>query len=492
MRRPAALLFVLALTLLPTRILQAQESAATPAQQPAAAGQSSVPPPPQQPAPASSPNAAPAPAPAAATPAPKPAPPPTPHVPGTISKTDRERALGILDSTMKGIQENYFDPNLKGVDWEGARAKAKLKIEESNSLNAALAQVAAAVSSLNDAHKRFYPPYKPFKLDYGLQYKTVWSRCFVTRVEPGSDAAAKNVRQGAEILTLDGVKPTRQNLFDIDYLIRTLDPREEMTLELQYSSGEKENVTVKAKVIQQSALSARFGGNQWNEMRRQNDNDRHRLRMQVVRKGDIAIVKFPEFRYDVADLQDMQKKIVNASTTIFDLREDPGGYVDTMKWFVGMFFDNDIKVFDEVKRKKTTPTLAKTEHYMNYPGKVIVLVDSGSASASEIFARVMQLEKRGTVIGDLSSGYVMESEWFPFFSSGVDYGANITIANLIMTDGKSIEHHGVKPDDIQFPQPTDLETGRDPVLAHAVEVAGGTMTPEEAGKLFTYEWPPPE
>ena len=49
----------------------------------------------------------------------------------------------------------------------------------------------------------------------------------------------------------------------------------------------------------------------------------------------------------------------------------------------------------------------------------------------------MQLEKRGTVIGDRTSGSVMEATEFYFASSGVDYGAEVTVANLIMNDGKT-------------------------------------------------------
>ena len=49
----------------------------------------------------------------------------------------------------------------------------------------------------------------------------------------------------------------------------------------------------------------------------------------------------------------------------------------------------------------------------------------------------MQLEKRGTVIGDRTSGHVMEATNVGFTSSGVDYGAEITIANLVMTDGRA-------------------------------------------------------
>src|SRR6202789_3455830 len=122
-------------------------------------------------------------------------------VQGTISKADRERALGMLDAVMKGIEENYYDPKLKGLDWDSIHEKAKAKIEESNSLNGALAQIAAAVGTLNDGHTRFVPPYKPYKLDFGLKYQMVWSRCFVTRVRPGSDAAAKNVRPAAKMFS---------------------------------------------------------------------------------------------------------------------------------------------------------------------------------------------------------------------------------------------------------------------------------------------------
>jgi len=121
-----------------------------------------------------------------------------------------------------------------------------------------------------------------------------------------------------------------------------------------------------------------------------------------------------------------------------------------------------------------------------------VLVDSQSSSAAEVFARVVQLEKRGIVIGDRSAGSVMEAKFFNHKMGAqivVFYGASITESDLIMTDGKSLEHNGVTPDEVVLPSAADLASGRDPVLAYAAGRLGVKLTPEDAGKMFPYEWP---
>ncbi len=57
-----------------------------------------------------------------------------------------------------------------------------------------------------------------------------------------------------------------------------------------------------------------------------------------------------------------------------------------------------------------------------------------------------------------------------------------------MADGKSLERAGVVPDELVFRTPADLAAGRDPALARAVALLGGTLDPGAAGKLFPVEW----
>jgi hypothetical protein len=122
-----------------------------------------------------------------------------------------------------------------------------------------------------------------------------------------------------------------------------------------------------------------------------------------------------------------------------------------------------------------------------FTGSLIVLVDSRSASAAEMFARIVQLEKRGTVMGDRTAGAVMESQ---FFAHSVGLGAvafyatSVTVADIRMADGMSLEKAGVVPDQAILPTAADLAARRDPVLARALALAGTEMTPEKAAALF--------
>jgi len=71
----------------------------------------------------------------------------------------------------------------------------------------------------------------------------------------------------------------------------------------------------------------------------------------------------------------------------------------------------------------------------------------------------------------------------------VIYGAEITEAALVMTDGGTLENVGVMPDERILPNPTDIAEQRDPVLARAAELAGVQITVQEAGGIFPFEWP---
>src|SRR6202049_2357297 len=208
--------------------------------------------------------------------------------------------------------------------------------------------------------------------------------------------------------------------------------------------------------------------------------------------GDKLMVwKMPEFDMTDSDVDSMFGKARKFKALVLDLRGNPGGAVLTLERMVGNVVDHDVTIAKRIGRKDLKPQLAKTRGSSVFTGKLIVLVDSRSASAAELFARTMQLEKRGTVLGDRSSGSVMESQRFSM-KVGADtialYGASITDADLIMADGKSLEHNGVIPDETILPTAADLAGGRDPALARAAELAGLPIEPTAAGKMFPIEW----
>ncbi len=230
------------------------------------------------------------------------------------------------------------------------------------------------------------------------------------------------------------------------------------------------------------------------DLYRQAETEDHLTRLRYAEYGDsLLVIKVPEFKYlSAVQVESLVEKANKHQAVILDLRGNRGGLVQTLKFLVGGFFDKEVKIGDRVGRKETKPEISKVFSH-TYAGKLVVLVDAESASAAEIFARLVQLERRGVVMGDKTMGAVMEAVDYEE-QSGADtsiyYGASITDANLLMRDGKSLEHVGVNPDQLLLPTAQALAAGLDPVLAHAAETLGVKLSPEDAGKAFPYEWAP--
>jgi carboxyl-terminal processing protease len=211
----------------------------------------------------------------------------------------------------------------------------------------------------------------------------------------------------------------------------------------------------------------------------------------VTEGNDLFIWKMPTFSMTEEHVDEIMGKAQKYKSMIIDLRDNGGGYVKAMKRLVGYLFDHDVKIADSKGRKETKPEVAKTRGEKLFTGNLVVLVDSGSASASEVFARVIQLEKRGTVVGDRTPGAVMTAQHFEH-QSGVGavlyFGNSVTVSDVIMNDGKSLEKVGVTPDELMLPTGADLAAGRDPVLTRAAALLGVVLDPEKAGSMFPYEW----
>jgi C-terminal processing protease CtpA/Prc len=404
-----------------------------------------------------------------------------------ISKQDLSWLSNVLITTRDDIKRSYYDPHYHGLDVDARFQLALEKIRSASTRNYAIADIAGAVSALNDSHTAFVPPPRPYVHEYGWRMQAEGeSDCFITAVNPNSDAAKKGVKPGDQLLLVNGYTAIRDDGWKINYVFGILRPQPGLRLTLRSPDGITRQLDTMADLRPRTT-------DPWKqldeiEIRRKS----HKARF--FEYGQKAIVfRLPDFTFAPDEAHTMLDRIRDHDALVLDLRGNPGGYVESLLRFLGGMFDHDVKVADRLGRKPMHASVAKTRGSKTFTGKLIVLIDSESASCAELFARVIQLEKRGIIVGDRSSGKVMESQVHTHEVETIQglfkFAVFITEADLIMADGKTLENTGVKPDELVIPSALDLAAQRDPALAHAAELAGIHLSPEDAGKLFPFEWP---
>ena len=412
-----------------------------------------------------------------------------------LDRIERERALSMLNVVKSDLKNNYYDPAFRGMDVDARFKTAEEKVKTATSLGQAFGIVAQALLDLNDSHTFFVPPRRPETVTYGWQMQMIGDKCFVVAVKPGSDAAAQGLKEGDQVISVMGFKPNRKEFWKMRYYYNLISPRPALVAVVQSPGGEPRELELKAKVKPGTVIKDLTNDLEvFDVLRNIEDNymlGRHRYFEDIE---GVFVWKMPEFDLTDKSVDELMDKAKKKNAMILDLRGNPGGAVKTLLRLIGNFFDKDMKMADAKERKATKPEIAKTRGSSPFTGKLVVLLDSNSASCSELFARVMQLEKRAVIIGDLSDGKVMRSR--PYLhdlgaDTLVSFRVSVTNADYIMADGQSLENIGVKPDELLLPTGEDLAAKRDVVMARAFETLGVKMTSETAGKLFPILWEKP-
>ncbi len=153
---------------------------------------------------------------------------------------------------------------------------------------------------------------------------------------------------------------------------------------------------------------------------------------------------------------------------IVDLRNNPGGYVYSLRFVLEDFFKNGVTLMSEEK-KNTDTTVYKDERIGRFEDTpIVVLVNEGSASASEIFASAVQDNKRGEIVGEKTVGKGVEQTLVNLDDNSL---LIMVFQKWLRPNGNQInKDNPITPDYIVDYTDSDVKKGVDPQLNKALEL----------------------
>lgn len=288
--------------------------------------------------------------------------------------------------------------------------------------------------------------------------------CVLVVVAPieGSPAEAAGIRSGDVIQAVDGVSVVGTTIQDQIGKVRGPEGTE-VTLTVERGDEVFEVTITRAEIVLREVDSELLDGH----------------------VGYIALHGFSgnstsQFRDALGDLLDS-----GADQIVFDLRDNPGGYITSAQEIAsefvgeGLLFSQE-SAGDQVQEWEATEGGQATDPSL----PVVLMVNSGSASASEIVAAALAETERATLIGEPTFGKNTVQIWDELVNGG---GVRITISRWFTPNHHSVAPDGVQPD-IVVTVPDGTPADEDPVLDRALEYLASLPGTEEEAPAAVIGW----
>ncbi|MEP6638876.1 MAG: S41 family peptidase [Chloroflexota bacterium] len=200
----------------------------------------------------------------------------------------------------------------------------------------------------------------------------------------------------------------------------------------------------------------------------------HEVESTALASGTVGYIRLSGFSDAAADdVVVALKAHLGAGRTrlILDLRGNPGGLVTAARKIASQFIPSGPVFWEQDSNGQQVATNALGDGVATDPKvRLVVLIDGGSASASEIVAGALQDTKRAQLVGQKSFGKGTVQQWQELTGEGGAF--KLTIARWLTPDKRWIHGVGLTPDVVVTP-PDPVPAGSDPTLDKAVEVLGG-------------------
>jgi carboxyl-terminal processing protease len=268
---------------------------------------------------------------------------------------------------------------------------------------------------------------------------------------PDSPAEHAGVRAGDVILTIDGEEAMTMA---VDMAVSKIRGPKGTTVTLELgrmpsgnatTTPETLSVTITRAVITVKSVTTEF------------------------KDGGVALIEVRNFNDDTETLfraavdEALQR---NARGVIIDVRNNPGGYLDTAIALAGEWMKDEV-VVQQRERGVVTQRYHGTGRGKLRGVKTVVLVNGGSASASEILAGALQDAGAATVVGEQTFGKGSVQDYLEYENGSA---LKVTIAEWLTPNGRSIDHEGIHPDTEVILSDEDIHAERDPQLDKALEL----------------------